>query len=391
MANYVPGLVSLRTSFNDRFHEASKRCVIEDFREFCAKPPERRALLSYLVEPLLPPPQFRDRTMFSNRGIAQELPRALNELGFSVDVIDHRNTAFRPHEAYDLFIGHLPINFERIARALDPDTSIVYFATTLEWQESNRRQERRLAEVKQRRGCSLGSRFCLSHESAKELAEAVICLGKRTSNSFVGYSNVLLVENAAFPLNWSGWQTKDYRAARSSFLFFSGAGNVLKGLDLVLEAFAGTTLEVYVCTALEPDFARAFKRELTAFPNIHLENWIPARSPRFEELVSTCDWVIFPSCSEGHPGSVIECMAHGLLPIVSDAANLELPRGGIEIERLDAEAVRSAALRASQTDPGEIESAAKCLVDEVRARYSPERFRAAFKDAIRRVADNGQN
>jgi glycosyltransferase involved in cell wall biosynthesis len=388
VGNYVPGAAAFKKSFGARVQAASSRCVIEDFREFCAQPPHRRALLSYLVQPLMPPRQFRDRVMFSNRGIAQEIPRALNELGFAVDVVDHTNTWFLPRKKYDLFIGHEGINFEQIARALAPDTAIVYLATTLEWQEANRRERLRLADIKRRRGYSLGGRIELSHESAKELAEAVICIGVRAAWSFEGYRNVMAVDNAAFPVSWSGWQSKDYRTGRSSFLFFSGGGIVRKGLDLVLEAFADTELDVYICAGIAPDFARAYARELTGYPNIHVENWIPMRSPRFEHLVSKCDWIIFPSCSEGHPGSVIECMAHGLLPIVSEGANIELPRGGIEIERLDAEAVRSAALRASQMDPEEIRSAAECLVYEARTKYSPERFRADFKDATARALAN---
>jgi len=323
--------------------------------------------------------------MFSNSGKAQELPRCLNELGFAVDIVDHRNIGFYPHKKYDLFIGHEAANFERIARALDAGTAIVYFATGLEWREHNRRQLLRLDEVKNRRGCSLRARMANPLEASSELADAIICVGQRAAESFIGYGNVIGVDNAAFPVQWSGWQTKDYRAGRSSFLFFSGFGNVLKGLDLVLEAFAGTNLEVYICTAIEPDFARAFRRELTEFPNIHVENWVVARSQHFEELVSKCDWVIFPTCTEGQPGSVIECMAHGLLPIISSAANIELPRGGIDIPRLDVEAVRTAALQAIQMDPDEIEAAAKCLVRDSRIKYSPETFRANFKSAIRQV------
>jgi hypothetical protein len=323
--------------------------------------------------------------MFGNLGKAQEIPRALNELGFAVDIVDYRNTSFRPRKNYDLFIGHCGINFEQIAQHLDADAAVVYYATGLEWQASSSRQQRRIAEVQQRRGCTISPRDTSSHECAKELADAVICLGERAAWSFDGYRNVIAVDNATFPVNWAGWQNKDYRAGRSSFLFFSGIGNVLKGLDLVLEAFAGTSLEIYICTVIEPDFARAFHRELTEFPNIHVENWIRMRSPRFEELASKCDWIIFPSCSEGHPNSVIECMAHGLLPIVSEGANIELPRGGIAIERLDPEGVRSAALRASQMDPGEIESASRSLVDEVRIRYSPQRFRENFKRGVRQA------
>jgi len=378
--------VGLKASVRKRLDDFAVRHVIEDFREHCSEPAQRRALLSYLVEPLLPPRRFRNQVMFSNRGIAQEIPRSLNELGFAVDIIDHRNVSFVPRRKYDLFIGHGGINFEKIVRQLGSDTAVIHFATGLEWQENNRRQERRVAEVKQRRGYSIGTRLIEhSEDCARKMADAVICLSKRAAESFVGYRSVLPIDIAAFPVTWSGWEEKDYRAGRSHFLFFAGIGNVMKGLDLLLEAFAGTALDLYICQIIEPDFARAFERELTQFDNIHVENFVKMRSARLEQLVLKCDWIILPSCAEGHPGSVIECMAHGLLPIVTDGANIELPRGGIRIPCLDIEAVRSAAMLASQMDPEEIESAAKSLVRDARINFSPESFRANFKRAVTQV------
>ncbi len=376
----------LKASARKRLDDFAVRRVIEDFREHCSEPPQRRALLSYLVEPLLLPRRFRNQVMFSNRGIAQEIPRSLNELGFAVDIIDCRNASFVARKKYDLFIGHLGINFEKIVRHLGPDTAVIHFATGLEWQENNRRQEGRVAEVKQRRGYTIGTRLMEhSEECAMEMADAVICLSKRAAESFVGYRRVIPIDNAAYPVGWSALKGKDYRAGRSHFLFFAGIGNIMKGLDLVLEAFAGTVLDLYICQIIEPDFARAFAPELTQFDNIHLENFVKMRSARFEQLALKCDWIILPSCAEGHPGSVIECMAHGLLPIVTDGANIELPRGGIRIPRLDMEAVRSAAMLASQIDPEKIESAAKSLVRDARVNFSPENFRANFKHAVTQV------
>ena len=96
---------------------ASKR-VIRDYDEYGSGKPARKALLSYLVLPLLPPLRLRDRVKFSNRGIAQEIPRVLNELGYSVDIVNYDNRDWLPDRPYDLLIGHGGINFESISRRL---------------------------------------------------------------------------------------------------------------------------------------------------------------------------------------------------------------------------------------------------------------------------------
>jgi hypothetical protein len=380
----------IRSSIRNRVDEFAAHRVIEDFREHCIGSPQRRALLSYLVVPLLPPPRFRDRVRFSNRGIAQEIPRALNELGFAVDIVDWRNASYVPRMTYDLFVGHAGINFEKIARRLSPAVPVIYFASGVEWRECNVRQLRRLLDVAIRRGYVFGSRTVQdSEESVKTIANAVVCLGAQAAETYAAYPRVLPVNNAAFPLAWTGWERKDYRAGRSRFLFFAGGGNVLKGLDLLLEAFAGSALELYICQRIEPEFERAYHHELTECNNIHLEGFLKMRSPRFVELASTCDWVIMPTCADAQPGSVIECMAHGLLPILPDSANIDLPSGGIRIARLDVEAVGAAISLASQTDAGDIETNAKALVREVSNNYSPENFREGFKRAVSRVLAEG--
>jgi len=85
---------SIKTFLPERFknlqqmvlgkHQKIPPARIFGFKEFCMAPPTRKSLVSYLVSPLLPIPAKRDRIVFSNLGIAQYIPRGLNELG-SVD------------------------------------------------------------------------------------------------------------------------------------------------------------------------------------------------------------------------------------------------------------------------------------------------------------------
>ena len=71
----------------------------------------KRALVSYLVSPLSNPPQ---KIRFSNDGIALNIARALNELGYIVDIVNWDDLNFIPEKKYDLFIGHGGKNFENI-------------------------------------------------------------------------------------------------------------------------------------------------------------------------------------------------------------------------------------------------------------------------------------
>jgi glycosyltransferase involved in cell wall biosynthesis len=323
--------------------------------------------------------------MFSNRGIAQEIPRALNELGYVVDIVNFDNTSWRPVRPYDLFIGHGGVNFEQISRALPDSMCRIYFSTGIYWRELNIREARRLYELALRRGQLLPpDRFArYSEEFANQVADGIICLGNSgAAATYAQFRNVKSINNAAFPVTWEGWRTKDYAAGRTHFLFYSGRGNVHKGLDRLLEAFIDSDLHLHICQHMEPDFVRAFHQELTQHPNIHVHGFVKMRSQEFEHLASRCGWVILPTCAEGQPGSVLECMAHGLIPILPTEANIDLEHWGIELPDSEISTIRAIAASASSMPPEELARRVEWMLDSVHAKYSVENFRTGFREAV---------
>ena len=367
----------------------AKSRIIRDYDEFCDGKPARRALLSYLVLPLLPPPSFRDRVKFSNRGIAQEIPRVLNELGYSVDIVNYDNRSWLPDRPYDLFIGHGGINFEQISRRLLERSARIYFSTGIYWRESNTRVQWRAADLVTRKGVVLSSYRTVENEEdyAVRNSDGIICLGNhRAVDTYSHFSKVIGINNAIFPVYWEEWRGKDYERGRRNFLFFSGRGNVLKGLDLLLEAFAGTDLHLHVCQHLEPDFADAYRRELTECPNIQVHGFVPMRSPKFYNLANRCDWVISPTCAEGQPGAVLECMAQGLIPILSEEANIDVGKWGIRLPDCRIKTMRSTLLLASGMETELIRLMTNEVVEETRNLYTVENFNRNIRQAISRLA-----
>ena len=364
--------------------------IIQDYEEFCKEKPTRRALLSYLVLPLLPPPALRDRVKFSNRGIAQEFPRVLNELGYSVDIVNYDNRAWLPGRPYDLFIGHGGINFEPISRCLPARTVRIYFATGIYWRVWNTNISSRAQDMLSRRGVSLVNYRAIEHyeESALDNSDGIICLGNRTAvKTYSKFPNVIGINNAVFPIEWEGWSRKDFNKGRHHFLFFSGRGNVMKGLDLLLESFVGGDLHLHVCQHLEGDFMKAYRKELTASLNIHVHGFVKMRSKAFRDLAMQCDWVISPTCAEGQPGAILECMAHGLIPILSEEANIDVGKRGVLLPDCRIDTIRSTISRVSKMEEAAIRKTTDEVVEETRRSYSAEKFRTDLRLAICRLTD----
>jgi glycosyltransferase involved in cell wall biosynthesis len=362
-----------------------KHKAIIGYDEFLTEGPPRRALVSYLVHPVLLPPAFRDKAQFSNRGIAQQILRALNELGYIVDVIDYQNRSWSPTRNYDLFVGHGGVNFQHLASGLSENTVRIYFSTGIYWRELNIRAARVLYDLAIRRGYLLPpERFVRDDEEyANRHADGIVCLGNtEAAKTYAQFQNVIPINNAAYPIVWNNWSSKDFDTGRQHFLFFSGRGNLHRGLDLLLEAFTGTDLQLHICQHIEPEFAEVYHYELNDCPNIHLHGFVKMRSPQFEALIERCTWVILPTCAEGQPGSVIECMAYGLIPVLTDEANIDLEDWGIRLPERNVESIRSVALQASRLEPVECEQRAAQVVKAVQDFYSVDRFRTNFKQAL---------
>ena len=82
---------------------------------------------------------------------------------------------------------------------------------------------------------------------------------------------------------------KNWSACRSRFLWLGSNGLVHKGLDLVLDAFANMPdCHLTVCTSLDqdPEFKRAYHRELYELPNIDTVGWVEIGGVRFREISS---------------------------------------------------------------------------------------------------------
>ena len=362
------------------------KLVITDYKDYCENKSNKSALFSYLVHPMLLPPKFRNHIQFSNSGIAQEIPRALNELGYSVDIIDFTNKNWIPKKKYDIFIGHGGVNFRKIVNILGQDTIKIYFSTGLYWRDFNQNVINRIYNFTHQKGYIIPpERFVKTDEEyANQIADTIICLGNnQIIKSYKKVNPVVFnINNAVYPFTHMINLKKNIDEGRKHFLFFSGFGNIHKGLDLLLEAFSEINLHLHICQRIEPEFMNIYQNELTKHKNIHLHGYLEMRSLNFLDLASKCNWVILPTCAEGQPGSVLECMAHGLIPILSDYANIDLHDWGIRIPELSVDCIRSLVLRYSNMEINECNIRSNKVLEVIKSNYSVENFRKSFKNAI---------
>src|SRR3990167_2450469 len=284
----------------------------------------KRALLIYIARAFLlreKGSQFLTHQQYKQ---CKQITAVLNDLRFAVDVADVSNRNFMPSRDYDLVIRSKVSNFH-----LKSDPISIYLATTAHHKIHNENIRRRHQLLYERRGRRVKLRR-IQPESMPyvENADAIIGFG----NDYIISTWERAFNIPVYPLNNYGFRetefllsSKDFSIARNNFLFYASKSQVQKGLDLLLEIFPKhPKLDLYICSEFEKeeDFRACYYNELYKTPNIHPTGWVRVNSPQYNELRNKCAYVIHPSCADGQPGSVVQCMYSGLIPLVTKESGI---------------------------------------------------------------------
>jgi hypothetical protein len=305
------------------------------------------------------------------------MAKAWQDLGFRVEAVDWNDRDYAPPPDCAVAID-IDRNLERWAPNLRPDCIKVFHATGPKWLDVNLAELGRLQAVRQRKGVTLQPRRQVEFCRSAELADQIVVLGNSyTASTFEPDRKPVtrIPISSAFKFEWP--RDRDFTSARRKFLWLSSYGMVWKGLDLVLDAFAGMPdLELTVCgrPEKEEDFFDLYRQELLKTPNIKLVGWMDLASPPFAEIAKTHASIVHAASSEGGAGSVIHCMHAGLLPVCTNETSVDLEVFGVPIANGSVEAVQSACRKVASMPDDEIRRRARAAYDHARTIHTREEF-----------------
>jgi hypothetical protein len=339
----------------------------------------KRALLYYKTDAFTKPELALDYT-HTNYWESVEIANILNEMGYIVDVIDRTATRFNLEDKYSLFIGigvgdsgqHYP----DIAKQI-PSAFKILYALGPEPTISNKWVEDRYLSYVFRHGVGLGKmrRYFekVRIDEVMKYTDAILtCANDYIQQTYAQFNKPMQrVWLSTHPDLMPDGLPKNQK----SFLYFGGNGNIVKGLDLAIEAITGTDLELYICAPLEKEYQPDLP------PNIHWVGFIPVGSPKFNEVVSKCGYVILPSCSEGCATSATTCMRKGLIPVVTKETGIDIGDFGYLIETCIIERIRNKLVEISQANQFEFYRRANDTYKES-FKYTQENFTSSFKKAL---------
>lgn len=355
----------------------------------------KNVLISYLTHPFVYGVHLGHTNMVESISIA----KVFSDMGYNVDIIDFNNPKRVDYKKYDIVFG-FGKPFEKSFYAIENSPTRIFYGTGEHPYALNIKTLQRVIDVfkKKNKLIVASSRYISEdHLLSTMLADGIITLGNReTADSYREFSNGNIHVIPASYHRIAQYQDilsrKNFKSAQSNFLFFSGAGMIHKGLDLLLETFVDKPeLHLHICAPIdfEPEFKTCYSRELYKTPNIHVHGFVGLDSQLFQDLLSACGFVIFPSCSEGGGASIINVMANGgLLPIVTKDSSIDIGDYGIAIEDLTVEAVTSAVAAVSDIREEEFTERTFACARIVSEAHSSDVFLKKLQHAITKITNN---
>lgn len=340
----------------------------------------KNCLLVYITEP------FRNEINNNHQNSWQvvELAKVIGRYGYNVDVIDYNYNKSNFNKKYDLLIDLHPRDNAVYNKFLKDDCIKIAYLTGSNTSFSNIAEQERIKDVFNRRKVKLIPRRQAPLISKRiENYDAAFFIGNEYNlKTYAEFKMppVYFIKNTGYKFDFS-----NEKRNVKNFMFLGSAGQVHKGLDLLLEVFAHKCKDcnLYICSSFknEVDFCEAYQKELYHTSNIHPVGFVNIKSEQFKELAEKCAYMIMPSCSEGIAGSVLTAMSAGMIPIVSRECGFADDEV-IHLENCSMECIEETVKLYSNKDSNWIKEMSDMVASIVGERYSEKDFSYSIKDGL---------
>ena len=375
-----PNIWDIFKYIRKKFKRPIKNYLKTKFKEY--------VLISYITYPFKNGVNLRH----TNTIEALEIAKIFNELGYNIDIVDYDYEGNLDYDKYSIIFGFgepLINSFYRRNHKI----LTIYYGTGMHVTHQNYATLKRIEEVYKKKGKWIfesGRIVDKTWSVQTSLVDNIITLGNdEVVNSYKQYfSREIYNIPVSYYKIFDSEQilkNKNFIDVKNHFLWFGSSGLIHKGLDLSLEVFKELPdLHLHICGPInnEPRFKAVYYEELYNTKNIHTYGYKNIQSKSFKDIISKCAFIIFPSCSEGEPSSVINVMVYGLIPIVSNTAGIRIKDFGIEIKELSHTSIKESIIKAVNLSEDEIRGRSiECANDTIQ-NHSIEKFSYELKKAI---------
>lgn len=310
--------------------------------------------------------------------------KVFNKIGYNVYVSNHYNYVL-PDLNIKIVFGIEPGFIFACQKYLSAKK--IYYATGAYWEHQNNMIKKRTDIFNSIHNTHYPYERLVESRSHLDYADYIVQIGtKFTIETYPKhYQSKIIPIHQSTTIN-PNIDIKIEFARENEFMWIGGGGSILKGLDLVFDYFiANPNKMVHIVGDVDSEILKIYDGRLGQ--NIKFHGFMNLNSEKFRQIVSRCNFLIYPSCSEGGcPGAVINAMYFGLIPIVSLwAAFDEIDALGFLLKKLSIPEITTVVRKIDSLDKSDILRRKKACYSYVRKTYSIERFCFEFEDVMRRL------
>ena len=345
----------------------------------------KNALLSYIVAPF----KGEIAKYHSNHQECYAIAKILQEFEYNIDVINWDNNSFLPNKQYALVIDNHN-NLQRLSPWLQHATYKIFHATNTYWLFQNTVEYKRCLSFFENEGIMITPNRLRPEGNSIAFADAVSIFGNSfTASTYGAYKNKITYIPMSVTVKPAFVADKKFSSSKKKFLWLNSHGALLKGLDVIINVFLSLPqFELFICYDNKQDqqFFESINVKLTSSPNIHLTGWVDINGDVYKELVSACCWVISTSWSEGGGGSILNCMANGLIPVIAKSCSITLPaKCGFYIDNENIDSITNSLNEITTISDDILAAMSESSVAFICENHSLENFKNKYREFLFRI------
>lgn len=345
------------------------------------------ALVSYIpfVYDFIGDDSFLDE--HQSRREAFVINRILNELGYNVYNIPFNAKQKIPSYNFELVFGLEPAFCDACIKY--PNALKIYYATGAYYEHQNKMVKFLTDEMNNIFKSHIPYRRIVKEHNACQLADYILQIG----NKFTIETYPETLQSKISLIHQSSQATRTISTIRyaeiNHFFFMSSTGNCLKGVPLLCKFFSQhPELTLHIVGSIEEDVGEALKGIIT--PNIILHGFMNVNSDEFLSIVSKCNFMLYPSGSEGGaPGAVLNGMRNGLIPITAQWGHVdEFFYYGYIMKDISLTSLSDGIQWSQSLSPEEVTRRKILCAEHVKRTYNLERFEVEFRQYMNKIIRN---
>lgn len=321
--------------------------------------------------------------MHQNKREVLAMAKVFNKLGLNAYFMLYTSSKSLPDIDCILVFGHEP-GVQR-AKEKYKNAKMVFYAVSTYYDYRNFKIKQMTDSFNKRYNANIPYRRLINSHSAFIDSDATLLIGSEiTKNTYpVEYRNkITKIHQSTQQCRYL--QNVEAKGSKE-FFYLASYGNILKGIEVLLEFFTmHTEYTLHWVGPIENDVKVAIKKEIT--PNIVTYGFQNISSDIVLGLMERCDFMIYPSGVEGIPGSVLNSMKSGLIPLVTPWASFDgIENLGYLMEDTSVMSVENAVNWAMSLSKEEIDRRKKLCQKFVFENYNLERFKKEFEHFFKDV------